>query len=141
MLRMAVCAKSSPNTAPPTVPKPDTAQLIANLLIRAPLRLSVRSTGPTLASQLQAVSALVSQGPMTRLVARLLGLRLLRVDGVVLVSPGRVREAPLPPPPGQPDAPSRRLDGERPGDRLALAERLIASTGSRLERANGISRR
>jgi hypothetical protein len=78
----------------------------------------------------------------TRLVARLLGLRLLRVDGVVLVSPGRVREAPLPPPPpGQPDAPSRRLDGERPGDRLALAERLIASTGSRLERANGISRR
>jgi hypothetical protein len=27
----------------------------------------------------------------TRLVARVLGLRLLRVDGVVLLSPGRVR--------------------------------------------------
>ena len=72
----------------------------------------------------------------TRLVARLLGLRLLRVDGVVLLSPGRVREAPMPAPArGRSDAGSRRVDGERPGERLALAERLIASTGSRLERA------
>jgi hypothetical protein len=76
----------------------------------------------------------------TRLVARLLGLRLLRVDGVVLLSPGRVREAPMPatmpaPARGRSDAGSRRADGERAGERLALAERLIASTGTRLERA------
>ena len=72
----------------------------------------------------------------TRLVARLLGLRLLRVEGVVLLSPGRVREEPLPVPArGSSDSVSRRHDGERPGDRLALAERLIASTGSRLEQA------
>lgn len=72
----------------------------------------------------------------TRLVARLLGLRLLRVDGVVLVSPGRVREAPLAVAArrgtGSVSSPD---DGQRPGERLALAERLIASTGSRLERA------
>jgi hypothetical protein len=72
----------------------------------------------------------------TRLVASLLGLRLLRVDGVVLVSPGRVREAPLPAAPrGSTGYASAPDDGERPGERLALAERLIASTGSRLERA------
>ena len=72
----------------------------------------------------------------TRLVARLLGLRLLRVDGVVLLSPGRVRETPLPVAGrGCSGAVSAPDDGERPGERLALAEGLIASTGSRLERA------
>jgi hypothetical protein len=72
----------------------------------------------------------------TRLVARVLGLRLLRVDGVVLLSPGRVREVPVaeraPRPAGQI---SRAEDGARAGERLALAERLIATTGSRLEQA------
>ena len=72
----------------------------------------------------------------TRLVARLLGLRLLRVDGVVLLSPGRVREVPLSlPARGSSDKSSPQVNGERAGERLALAERLIASTGTRLERA------
>ena len=72
----------------------------------------------------------------TRLVARVLGLRLLRVDGVVLLSPGRVREVTFP---ESAPRPAGRVagtqDGRRAGERLALAERLIASTGSRLERA------
>jgi hypothetical protein len=72
----------------------------------------------------------------TRLVARLLGLKLIRVDGVVLLSPAQVQER-------QPPAPAlvssevargRGYDGVRPGERLALAGKLIASTGSRLER-------
>jgi len=72
----------------------------------------------------------------TRLVARLLGLKLLRVDGVVLLSPGRVREVPLSlPARGSSDQGSPQVNGERAGERLALAERLIASTGTRLERA------
>jgi hypothetical protein len=69
----------------------------------------------------------------TRLVARLLGIKLLRVDGVVLLSPGRVGE---PRPPGPVPTSSREqrtADGVRPGERLALAGRLIASTGDRLE--------
>ncbi len=71
-----------------------------------------------------------------RLVARLLGLRLLRVDGVVLLSPGRVRAAPMGLPAGRHSGGvSRAQDGERAGERLALAESLIASTGNRLERA------
>jgi hypothetical protein len=72
----------------------------------------------------------------TRLVARLLGLRLLRVDGVVLLSPGRVREVPLSLPARvSSDSGAPQVDGVRAGERLALAERLIASTGTRLERA------
>ncbi len=71
----------------------------------------------------------------TRLVARLLGLRLLRVDGVVLLSPGRVREVAVTVPARDGPDVDRRREDERPGERLALAERLIASTGSRLERA------
>ena len=72
----------------------------------------------------------------TRLVARLLGLRLLRVDGVVLLSPGRVREPEVAARAPDPPAPVVRQEdaGPRPGERLALAGRLIASTGSRLER-------
>jgi hypothetical protein len=72
----------------------------------------------------------------TRIVARLLGLRLLRVDGVVLLSPGRVREPQLPPEAlaatEEPHRPS--YDGVRAGERLALAGRLIASNEGRLDR-------
>jgi hypothetical protein len=67
-----------------------------------------------------------------RLVARLLGLRLLRVDGVVLLSPGRVREPEASDPVQRP-----AYDGVRPGERLALAGRLITSTGSRLDGTRG----
>jgi hypothetical protein len=73
----------------------------------------------------------------TRLVARLLGVRLLRVDGVVLLSPGRVRAAhPAVRPADHVDHVTERQasNGVRPGERLALAGHLIASTGSRLER-------
>jgi hypothetical protein len=71
-----------------------------------------------------------------RLVARLLGLRLLRVDGVVLLAPGRVREPQFPVHARGSSDPVHREhhDGVRPGERLALAGQLIASTASRLER-------
>jgi hypothetical protein len=74
----------------------------------------------------------------TRLVARLLGLKLLRVHGVVLLSPARVREPQLPTRDlafSEVAAHGRGYDGVRPGERLALAGKLIASTGSRLERS------
>jgi hypothetical protein len=72
----------------------------------------------------------------TRLVARLLGLRLLRVDGVVLLAPGRVRppELPVHAPDSADPVHRQNYDGARPGERLALAGQLIASTASRLER-------
>jgi hypothetical protein len=76
----------------------------------------------------------------TRLEARVLGLRLLRVDGVVLLSPARVREAPLAVPAGgHADGGPGRQDGQRPGERLALAERLLTSTGIRLEQSRKIN--
>lgn len=73
----------------------------------------------------------------TRLVARLLGVRLLRVDGVVLLSPGRVLEPDVRPRgrPASDVAAQPGFDRVRPGERLALAQRLIASTGRRLDRA------
>ena len=72
----------------------------------------------------------------TRLVARLLGLTLLRVDGLVLLSPARVREPQPAVRAARGSAPSAsvayRNDGVRAGERLALAGRLLASTETRL---------
>jgi hypothetical protein len=75
----------------------------------------------------------------TRLVARLLGVKLLRVDGVVLLSPGRVREPQPAVHAARSSIPSgsvaQRHDDLRAGERLALAGRLLASTETRLGRA------
>lgn len=67
----------------------------------------------------------------TALVARVLGLRLLRVDGTVLLAPARLHELPTlassavvtPPTDGQP---------LEPGRRLIEAGRLLRTNGERL---------
>jgi hypothetical protein len=75
----------------------------------------------------------------TRLVARLLGLPLLRVNGVVLLAPGRVREprSSIVRPDSTSPPDGHGHDVLRPGDRLAQAGRLIASTGNRLQQTRG----
>jgi hypothetical protein len=75
----------------------------------------------------------------TSLLARLLGIRLLTVEGTVLLSPARLREgeALVSTPPVAPTAPrTRRLApparSAALGSRLAAAERLIADCGDTL---------
>ena len=68
----------------------------------------------------------------TALVARVLGLRLLRVDGTVLLAPARLHERP-----GQPTPlvlSSASVDGPvvEPGRRLVEARRLLRTNGERL---------
>ena len=68
----------------------------------------------------------------TALVARVLGLRLLRVDGTVLLAPARLHEGP-----GQPTPlvlSSVPEDGPvvEPGRRLVEARRLLRTNGERL---------
>lgn len=70
-----------------------------------------------------------------RLLARLLGVRLLRVEGTVLMSPGRL----VAPPASALRLPaSRRVavdGGAHPGDGLAEAARLLAESDASLRRA------
>ncbi|WP_395658025.1 hypothetical protein [Nocardioides sp.] len=76
-----------------------------------------------------------------QLLGRVLGLRVLRVDGTVLVAPARLEgPAPaVPRPPSVPDrAPAARAGGP-PGSGLAEAARLLAASDAVLHRAAGLS--
>ncbi|MFC4784205.1 hypothetical protein ACT8ZV_07010 [Nocardioides sp. MAHUQ-72] len=65
----------------------------------------------------------------THLLARVLGVRLLRVDGVVLVSPARLAEA----------APVRvTADGHRTGGSLVEAARLLDESDATLRRCRDL---
>jgi hypothetical protein len=68
----------------------------------------------------------------TALVARVLGLRLLRVDGTVLLAPARLHERPPHASPTVVTSPP--TDGPRlePGLRLVEAGRLLRTNGERL---------
>ncbi len=68
----------------------------------------------------------------TALVARVLGLRLLRVDGTVLLAPARLHERPVDTTPTV--DPPAAVDGPaiEPGMRLVEARRLIRTNGERL---------
>jgi hypothetical protein len=67
----------------------------------------------------------------TALVARVLGLRLLRVDGTVILAPARLHERPGPTPLA---VSSTSNDGPvlEPGRRLVEARRLLRTNGERL---------
>ena len=62
----------------------------------------------------------------TRLVARLLGMRILRVDGVVHLAPARLERAPAPALSAGPPSALRPVAAERQlGEGLARASRLL----------------
>lgn len=68
----------------------------------------------------------------TTLTAKLLGLRLQRVDGVVLMSPGRLETPALPHPRTPPDPPA--TEPEVTGGTLARVGELLHANGEQLRR-------
>jgi hypothetical protein len=79
----------------------------------------------------------------TRLVARLAGIRLLRVDGTVVLAPGRVlsaRDAVGEPGPLSGPVPVRQAPSSSDGHALAEAARLLADSRRRLQHASELRR-
>lgn len=68
----------------------------------------------------------------TALVARVLGLRLLRVDGTVLLAPARLHQRPGRPTPLVLSSASEDGPTLEPGRRLVEARRLLRTNGERL---------